>query len=455
MTQSWKMRRFWLVAMAVCVVTPLDAQIPAGEPVTVSTDHPRLLLRPQRLRLLKRERERTSARWQQFEALVAGNAPMPERSFAYALYYQISGAASYGRKAIEAALAPGSDLRQQALVYDWCQPLLTEQQNRTLVARLQKGITDPPGDSVAAVRSRVFAAVALYDHLPQLPQRELDRVVRSWWEGKIIPALKSGRAIVSRDDAYPLLEFLHAMRDNTLIELRESYPRFFKDYAIEHLISYYPAVFPAADTDYYIGAKRGLTEPDVQLAALSRAAELAMVAFDVNGAESQVLQGWLMHDKYVLRGPFGAPYEFLWANPYQPGLSYYHVPLVYHNPDFGKLFVRSNWDNTAQWFGFFDGTIQMFEDGRLRMVDPKSVPEGLSLKEAVICFAPSSRKIRLKLDEEQAVFVLGLEPRTAYHVEIDDEEMFEAQTDIGGILALTEVTHGKDLSLRIRDVPRR
>src|SRR5262245_49110772 len=454
MTQSWEMTRYWLLAAALCATVALEAQVPSDEPVTVSTDHPRLILRPQRLRLLKRERERTSHRWQQFEALVAGKAPMAERAFAYALYYQISGDESFGRQAIEAALGTGSDLRQQAIVYDWCQPILTEAQNRALTARLQKGITDPPTDSVAATRSRVFAAVALYDHVPQIPQRELQRVVRTWWEGKIIPTLRKGTGILSRDDAYPLLEFLHAMRDNTLIELRESYPRFFKDYAIEHLISYYPAVFSGPDTEYYIGAKKGLTDPDLQAAALSRAAEFAMVAFDVNGAESQVLQGWLMHDKYVLRGPFGAPYEFLWANPYQPGLSYYHVPLVYHNPEFGKLFVRSSWDNTARWFGFFDGAVQLFEDGRLRTVDPKNVPEPLSLKEAIVCFAPSTRKIKVKLDEEQGVFVLGLQPRTPYHVEVDDEEMFEVESDAGGILALTEIAHGKELGIRIRDLPR-
>ena len=39
-----------------------------------------------------------------------------------------------------------------------------------------------------------------------------------------------------------------------------------------------------------------------------------------------------MHDHFLMRGPFGSPYEFLWANPYQPGLSYYHVPLVLHDP---------------------------------------------------------------------------------------------------------------------------
>ena len=54
------------------------------------------------------ERERSSMRWQQFATLVAGNAPMPERGFASALYYQVSGEADYGRKAIEFALSPAS-----------------------------------------------------------------------------------------------------------------------------------------------------------------------------------------------------------------------------------------------------------------------------------------------------------------------------------------------------------
>ena len=56
------------------------------DPVAVFTEHPRLFLRPQRLRLLKRERERASVRWQQFETLVVGGAPMPEPGFAWALY---------------------------------------------------------------------------------------------------------------------------------------------------------------------------------------------------------------------------------------------------------------------------------------------------------------------------------------------------------------------------------
>src|ERR1044071_1686029 len=60
-----------LLAAAAC--WPAVAQNTSDDPVTVSADHPRLLLRPQRLRLLRRERERASMRWQQFSAFVTGN----------------------------------------------------------------------------------------------------------------------------------------------------------------------------------------------------------------------------------------------------------------------------------------------------------------------------------------------------------------------------------------------
>ena len=70
----------------------------SDDPVAVFTEHPRLFLRPQRLRLLKRERERASARWQQFETLVVGGAPMPEPGFAWALYFQVTGNEEFGRK---------------------------------------------------------------------------------------------------------------------------------------------------------------------------------------------------------------------------------------------------------------------------------------------------------------------------------------------------------------------
>jgi hypothetical protein len=430
---------------------PAAAQTPADEPVAVSAEHPRLFLRPQRLRLLRRERERSSMRWQQFAALVAGNAPLPERGFAQALYYQVSGDAAIGKLALVSALAAGADLRQMAIVYDWCQDLLTDAQRKTLETRLTQGITAPAADnSVPTVRSRALAAIVLFDHVPETPQRELERIVRVWWGAGMAPQLKAGKNLVPRDDAYAFFELLHAIRDTTIIELRESARQFFKDFPIEHLMSYYPAVYEGPDTEYHIGANRKVAEPDLVAATFSRVADLAMVAYDVNGAESQVLQGWLMHDKFILKSPLGAPYEFLWANPYLPGLSYYHVPLVYHNPESGRLFIRSSWDDSAKWFGYFDGAIELYEDGKLAAIEPRAGMPPLSMDQAVICFAKAGSKFQVKLgEEEDAVFLVGLAPGRSYEVEIDDEEMFEGTADAGGILPLL-IPKDKNTGIRIR-----
>jgi len=444
-----------LTILALAPVAFLQAQISDG-PVAVFTEHPRLFLRPDRLKLLRRERERASLRWRQFEAAMPGAAApgdggIPEPGFAAALYFQVSGDQAMGRRAVRWALGEGRDLRQLALVFDWCQDLMTEAQRKELAARLQTGIAAAPsGESIAAVRGRVLAAVALYDHVPEAPQRELERVVRSWWLGRMAPALNAGRSVAPRADAYALYEILHALRDNTNVDLREASPAFFKDFPIEHLMSYYPAPYPAPENDYYIGAMPRPGDPDLRQAALSRAAELAMVAYDTNAPSSQVLQGWLTHDLFLMRGSFGIPYEFLWANPYQPGLSYYHVPLVYYNPEFGRLFIRSNWDETAMWFGEFDGVMQIFQDGRATVLDPRIAAPPLELQEALVCFGRTTRKFQVTLQDEQAVFVTGLEPRHPYAVEVDDEEMFEAVSDNSGILALTEIPRGRPIGVRLK-----
>src|SRR3974377_1106768 len=88
-----------------------EASVPRtgpADPVVVFTDHPRLFLRPARLRLLQRERERTTAPWQQFDSYVSADAPLPESAFAQALYYQVSGNVPAGRKAVAWALGTTS-----------------------------------------------------------------------------------------------------------------------------------------------------------------------------------------------------------------------------------------------------------------------------------------------------------------------------------------------------------
>ncbi|MCU1257243.1 MAG: hypothetical protein JWO80_128 [Bryobacterales bacterium] len=410
---------------------------PIVETFTIYTEHPRLFLRPNRLRLLRRERERKSLRWEQFELLMKGGAPMPEPGFAQSLYYRITDDKPAGRKAVAWALNPANnDGRQLALVFDWCQELLTDAEKRTLSARLEKVAKGPAAaaaGSFEAQRSRLLAAIALGDHSPETSAATLKAFIDSTWEPRVA-ALRDGRNAIARSQLFPLYEILHAIRDNLNADLREQYPRYFKELGIEHLLAYYPASYPAAENEFHIQAATGTGEPDLKQAALARAAELEMVAYDANAPESQVLQGWLMNDRFLMRGTFGNPYELLWANPYQPGLSYYHVPLVFHDELFGSLFVRANWEDSADWLGYFDGQLQLFQDGKVTILNPDLSRPPIDLEEAIVFFGRNERKFQVPAKEINDAFIVGLEPNRLYQVEIDDEELREERSGPGGIL---------------------
>jgi hypothetical protein len=49
----------------------------------------------------------------------------------------------------------------------------------------------------------------------------------------------------------------------------------------------------------------------------------------------------------------------------------------------------------------------------------------------------------------EALFVLGLTPQSTYDIEIDDEELAEAQTDSGGTLVIA-LPPGVDVGARLK-----
>ena len=314
--------------------------------------------------------------------------------------------------------APAADLRQQALVFDWCQDLLTDAQRRDLTARLRQGHR-----RIAAGRQRCRRCAR--GRWPRSPSSTMCRRLRSanssasctsWWERKIVPGAARRARAWSRATMPMRCSNCSTPSATTPISICASPCRsFFKDFPIEHLMSYYPAIYRGAGQR--IPHRRRAQDRRARPAARGPLARRRTRDGRARRqrAESQVLQGWLMHDQFMLRGTFGAPYEFLWANPYQPGLSYYHVPLVYHNPDFGKLFVRSSWDDSRDVVRLLRRRrCSCFEDGKVKPLDPQLGAPPLSLEEAVICFAKTGSKFRVKLGEdEDAVFILGLEPRSA------------------------------------------
>jgi hypothetical protein len=402
----------------------------------VYTEHPRLFLTAQRLRLLKRERDRESMRWRQFDLLVRAAAQMREPGFALALHYAVSGDAAIGKRAVEWALGPGADLRQLALVYDWCQPLLSSTQSKTLEAKLGRLTTPKTGTDLTAARDRVLALIAAADdsHAEENPLREM---VQVWWRGQFAPKLADGRIIVPLDQLFALCEILHATRDNLKIDLREDAPDYFRDLPKYQVLANYPAPLSAPENEYRIPVYQGTGQPDLDRAALARAAGLSTVAYDNNALESQYLQGWLIQDRFMLQGVFGAPYEFLWANPYQPGLSYFQLPVFFHNEHSGALFLRSNWEDDAVWFGIYQGEAQLFREGRVTVLNPKGPlgpkAEGIPVGDSSVLVGRSPMQFPM---EGGRVLVVGLKPRSKYLVETDDEEMSELETDGAGTLVL-------------------
>lgn len=420
-------------------IQPVHSQ---DEEFRVYTEHPRLLLTGQRLHRLKLERDRQTPRWQQFDLLAKGGVAFPEPGYALALYYQVTGDAAAGKRAIAWALgAKAADLRQLALVYDWCQPILSAKDSGALSAKIGQLIQHRSGDDIAAERDKVFAWIALDDpkHSEEAP---LEQVVRQWWRTSYAPSLADGKITPPLANMYELLEILHAIRDNLKIDLRATAPGYFGNLPKYLVIGNYPASYRAPENEFRIPMESGTpttdTKPNLERAALARAAGLAMVAYDTNALQNQFLQGWLMKDSFSMMTPFGATYEYLWANPYQPGLSYFQLPLVFHDENSGALFVRSAWDEGADWFGLYGGTAQLFHDGRVTAMNTTAIntaaaPDVLPLGDALVILGHVPLQFPI---QGGTVLAIGLKPRHPYLIETDDEEMREMPTDRAGTLVL-------------------
>jgi hypothetical protein len=439
-----------LAVAALAQNAPQDGGLSPDDELRVYTDTPRLFLTPARLRLLQREKERKSLRWEQFDLLMSGGAKMQEPGFADALYYRVAGDAGAGRRAVEWALGAGSqDLRQLALVFDWCGPVMTPAQAEQLGASIERALAAPGGNDIARESTRVLAAIAIADRFQDHGEGVLKPIVQRW--RSTAKKLEAGEATIPRADTYALFEMLHAIRDSLKIDLREDARAYFRQLPLDHMASHYPAPFQAPENEYHVPAFVRDGDPDVNEAAMSRAAELAMVAFDSNEAGNQYLQGWLMQDRFLMRGVLGAPYEFLWANPYQPGLSYSQAPLVIHDPASGHLFARTSWDEDATWIGYFDGHLQLFRDGHIVVLRAGTASDPIRVGDASVLSVANHDAAKFHVDTRET-YVLGLTPHAAYDVEIDDEELSEADTDNGGTLVLT-LPEGIDTGARVRKRP--
>lgn len=425
----------WMLCLVFAVAGM--GQTAGDEGYKAYTDSPRLMLRPQRLRLLSREGERQSIRYQQFAGYIANRMAMEEQGFALALAGRTMNNADHCLSAYNwVTKTPRVDLRQKALVVDWCEGMIPEAQWTALAKSLAKIM--PPLTDIASLRDRAFVGLLLVDVDGALSEKIMRETVAHWRQ-KIAPGLRAATA-VEPGQMYPLMEFLHVVRDNLEMDLWQDAPRYFVELPLTQMLGYYPAPYPGPDNEFRVAFFSGDGEPDVKLALMMRAAELSMVALDSNAELAQSLQGWLMQDRYLLRSTFGIPYEFLWANPYQPGLTYHHLPNSYHDKRSGRLFIRDNWEEEARFLCYYDGKIQLFEEGtrKLLKVSPTTPPVELGGATILVGGQNLLKPIQFELagTEREAWYIVGLRPNAIYDVEVDDQELEEVRTDAGGILSL-------------------
>jgi hypothetical protein len=169
-----------------------------------------------RRRLLERERERTSVRWQQFETLVAGKVQMPEPGFAWALYGQIAKSEAFSRQAAGWALQ-ASDPADRAgvrLVPDGA----PEPEAAALRTKLETLLAAPPrARTLPVIRGPGFCRRGAWR--PKQANGSWRRSSRAGGALSARPGAQ-GRHLPLQPRGGQALFELHAVRDSINIDLR-------------------------------------------------------------------------------------------------------------------------------------------------------------------------------------------------------------------------------------------
>lgn len=284
--------------------------------IAAEADHsPQLLLTPQRLKRLQRDRDRQTVRWVNFDNRVQSVPDSPERGFELALYYAITRDQKQGREAIQWALAHRCDRRQVALVLDWAADLLSPDQTHQLA-----GATCPPSrvSRMEALRDELFLGISVGRSAE--PSEE--------FKTNLLEPLESGEFRDSRQ-LYAAIEIIDSVRSTQHTDLREDARQFFSALPTELLLSLKP-------------------DQVEHPAVMTHIAALALVALDPNLSGSQYLQGWAIENRQMIREGTGVAYELLWGDPYLPGVGYQNLEPWLYDPD-GRLFARTDWNPDSCW----------------------------------------------------------------------------------------------------------
>ena len=148
-------------------------------------------------------------------------------------------------------------MRQLALVYDWCQPVLSPQQSAALAgedpAARCKGLL-ATGSRPAATASWPSSPPPTIPSTRKKLRSETSSGMVAW---RICRSLADGGRRPSFPTSIALLEILHAIRDNLKIDLREDASDYFAHLPTYLIAANYPAPYRAPENEFRIPVYRG------------------------------------------------------------------------------------------------------------------------------------------------------------------------------------------------------
>ena len=419
----------------------------------VYQDHPRLFLEPARLSRLRNDVGRHSLRWRELSELAESGAEFPEGPLVAALQHQVEGSEEAGARAVQwlgqvarRGIVSDAELRQAALVYDWGHSLLggdARSEAAAALASAVEAVLPKASLEIGLVRAAILASIAAAGDWAG-SEAALGTLIRTHWELDVRPALAAGALT---DDGHALgavLEASLAVRHNLEIDLLRPVTDALAALVRTRLLSYYPLDIGTAHGIARRPSRFGSDETAASAQApLFRLADMLLVAYESNLREFQFLQGWIRDDNYVLRSPLFAPYEFIWVNPYLPGLTARSAPTLAHDPVRGRLYGRLGWERPTTWVGFADGRLELLAGADRSVTDRFAGLAPMYFPEAVIVPLDPPAKVVLRWQpshetppEAARIFVVGLRAHDTYALRIDGRAPRLVTAQAGGIVVL-------------------
>jgi hypothetical protein len=370
--------------------------------LTISSSHPRLWITPDRLARMKQFAARGTTRWTNLlraaDAARDSDNANPDDIPLLGLVYQVTGDSKYGDAAVRILMAtaiPDNVLMSDdgypyrtvmpdvAAGLDWCHDRMTSAQRHTVAGWLMDRADHawpetnpsragswglwPSNNYFWGFLMTSIAAIAAYGDDTGVgqysgknrPRYHLTLGVRKWQKQVLPWAAQFGRGgmfaeSTNYDSTFRMALIVDGIRTATGIDLSQE--RGFS-YLPESILWRVHSTVPGNDCYYPLGDQSRVSE--APLCDYDRERAYAAAALTADPKLRRYAKFWLDHiSPDIAQWPATMAWEFLYYDDDSPSRDFTgELPPYYFAPGSGVLLRRSDWSNTATYFGIWAGPL--------------------------------------------------------------------------------------------------